>query len=384
MTTDSIRKAVSRHRGWRFLIQAVCLLCVFVGILGVREFVLEGYYIPTPSMEPTFMGDPKFGDKVVVDKTRFVWNDPQRWMIAVFHREDKPGVFIKRIVGLPGDELTIRNGDVFNHHQIITKPRALLDDVLIPVYENRPCFWGFDHTWVMLSGTRLMRHEGLRVFPGESHDVVFQTRDEITDGYPDREGSFQPGCNKVGDLEVNLSYRADARVRKIQICIQDGWDELSLVLPVNDPAQITVPGRPVFALPGVHLRPGVEQHLKVSNIDDRMLVSIDGRDCLLLDYPSHNLVSRVEPSGRKNRVEIRIEGGRAVLTRLGLHRDLYYTDWGHLATDAPVNVGRDRYFVLGDNSGNSSDSREWGFVPRGCLIGTPLLILWPPDRFRVF
>jgi signal peptidase I len=39
-------------------------------------------------------------------------------------------------------------------------------------------------------------------------------------------------------------------------------------------------------------------------------------------------------------------------------------------------VPPDRYFVMGDNRDDSDDSRYWGFVPRGNIIGRPLLIYW--------
>ena len=42
-------------------------------------------------------------------------------------------------------------------------------------------------------------------------------------------------------------------------------------------------------------------------------------------------------------------------------------------------VPPDSYFAMGDNRDNSLDSRYWGFVPRGNIIGKPLLIFWSYD-----
>ncbi len=43
-------------------------------------------------------------------------------------------------------------------------------------------------------------------------------------------------------------------------------------------------------------------------------------------------------------------------------------------------VPQDQYFVLGDNRNDSEDSRFWGFVPRGAIVGRPLLLYFSPRR----
>jgi len=47
-----------------------------------------------------------------------------------------------------------------------------------------------------------------------------------------------------------------------------------------------------------------------------------------------------------------------------------------------IEVPPDQYYVLGDNSSASHDSRFWGFVPKRLLIGRALWIFWPLTRLR--
>lgn len=48
-----------------------------------------------------------------------------------------------------------------------------------------------------------------------------------------------------------------------------------------------------------------------------------------------------------------------------------------------ISLGPDEFFVLGDNTNYSADSREWGPVPRDHIIGVADLIYWPPGRWRL-
>jgi len=49
----------------------------------------------------------------------------------------------------------------------------------------------------------------------------------------------------------------------------------------------------------------------------------------------------------------------------------------------PYRVPVGRYFVMGDNRTDSSDSRYWGTVPRGAIIGQAFFTYWPLDRIGV-
>ncbi|MBI2167064.1 MAG: signal peptidase I [Candidatus Omnitrophica bacterium] len=75
----------------------------------------------------------------------------------------------------------------------------------------------------------------------------------------------------------------------------------------------------------------------------------------------------------------RLESPPVLLERFYYNRD----DWMFGKHGQVFRVPEGHLFVLGDNSAQSSDSRNWGFVPRKDLIGRAVVIWWPPSRVRL-
>jgi hypothetical protein len=70
--------------------------------------------------------------------------------------------------------------------------------------------------------------------------------------------------------------------------------------------------------------------------------------------------------------------------RVRIDRDVYYTSkvnggWRIMGVDAPYQLGKNEYFMLGDNSAISRDSRLWDqpAVPADMLVGKPIFIHLP-------
>jgi signal peptidase I len=61
----------------------------------------------------------------------------------------------------------------------------------------------------------------------------------------------------------------------------------------------------------------------------------------------------------------------------------YYNRGDFGGENQKIIVPANSFFVMGDNSASSQDSRYWGFVPKNNILGKAILIYWPPQRIRM-
>src|SRR5690606_11193607 len=110
----TLPQAPDRRTRFRGLLSWVLTIVIALGITFViKTWVLQVYSIPSTSMVPTL----EIGDRVVVSKLE---KDPGRGDIVVFERPPTapaapgdPDVLIKRVIGLPGERVTSRDGRVY-------------------------------------------------------------------------------------------------------------------------------------------------------------------------------------------------------------------------------------------------------------------------------
>jgi len=160
------------------------LACLAVAVIVFRAFLLEGYIISTGSMAPSLLGyhkqvvcpDCKYefafgvafdrptmapsqmatcpncgqgaidltkvpqndGDQLLVNKYAYLFGDPNRWEVVVFLNPNNPNqAYVKRVVGLPGETIHVRDGDVYIDGRIQRKTMSEQRAIRISVFDQK-------------------------------------------------------------------------------------------------------------------------------------------------------------------------------------------------------------------------------------------------------
>jgi signal peptidase I len=157
---------------WVVLIAAALLIAFLI-----KTFLFQAFYIPSESMKPTL----NVGDRVLVNKQSYNFHDVNRGDIVVFEAPPKARSsdiedLVKRVVGLPGDTVELRDGDVYidgrhlkepyldasNTHQTEPQGQKVPDGCDPPPSGLPGCVVPADHLFVM-GDNRIASKDG-RVF----------------------------------------------------------------------------------------------------------------------------------------------------------------------------------------------------------------------------
>jgi signal peptidase I len=135
--TEAVKRAIPKRSGLaataKIVVQALLLALV------VRTFLFQPFYIPSRSMMPTLLvGDYLFVSKYAYGYSRYslpfgphlfdgrIWaSPPRRGDIAVFKLpRDNSTDYIKRVIGLPGDRVQVRDGVIYINGQPVKRERV--------------------------------------------------------------------------------------------------------------------------------------------------------------------------------------------------------------------------------------------------------------------
>lgn len=94
-----------------FMFELVKIVLIsLVIIIPIRYFLIQPFYVKGASMEPNFYDH----EYLIIDEITYRFNSPQRGDILVFRYPRNPQeYFIKRIIGLPGEKIQIKDGKVY-------------------------------------------------------------------------------------------------------------------------------------------------------------------------------------------------------------------------------------------------------------------------------
>jgi signal peptidase I len=170
LVADDEDDDVATRRSRAFLDWVVVIAIALVVAFLVRGFVLAHFVVDGSSMEPTLHS----GDRVFVNKLSYRLHDPHRGDVVVLHQRSGASErdLIKRVIGLPGEEVEMRSCQVLIDGAPLTEP------YLAPETVNGNCGGDFEPVLVppdtvfVMGDNRGGSQDSRQLGPISFHDLV--------------------------------------------------------------------------------------------------------------------------------------------------------------------------------------------------------------------
>ena len=320
------------------------------------------------------------GDSVLIERSTDAFKRFE--VVAARDPRDPEKVMIKRVVGLPGETISIRDGDLFVNDKRYQKSMSEFRDLAVLVFDskyfaNAPFVvdpsrekgnWRFENGRILIDSADPPTGNWFRFSPPVFVPGTSQVRWEITD-YNWFDPHSRRSLNLVGDVAVELVIRIQRDHRLLFELNQiDGIWQIKLDRAAN---KVSVSFEDELqretSLDANYFK-GVDA-LQIAAIDKRLTLLLNGHELLASD----TRLNRGSERSSAARFSASSPSTPFVIESLKIHRDLYYSnkapDTGRLFDT--VALSDDEYFLLGDYSAVSVDSRSprIGPLPRSELLG---------------
>ncbi len=362
------------------------IVVAFIMALVIRCFCIEVFKIPSGSMEPTLLGDAtaqhldphsrsgcKFreyhvssgGDRIMVTKYYYIFEDVARFDVVVFKFPlELSRNFIKRVTGLPNEEFLVWHGNIYARPLNDPDPRLRLQRKPVPT--QRSLWIQPSESDKFLADRQVFeQHWGPR---GEGRFSVDANTLKTLDG--EARFRYLPAVkddqgHPLGDLMLAFDAKAQQGAQ-VFASVENEMGRFDLVLAAEG-SRIEHTLRDVqrtHPLPEAKLRAGRATRIQFMVFDGQGVLVLDGRA-----HPAFEAVTfldRALPSPR-GVLEFGARGA-AEISNLRIARDVYYKaedpsadgrNSENIQDGNPIRTGRDQYLMMGDNVGNSHDSRKW-------------------------
>jgi signal peptidase I len=359
------------------------------------------------------------GDRILVLKCIYQLFQPQRWDVVVFKNPLEPKVsFIKRLVGLPGETVEIIDGDVYIDGQIVRKPPRVQEELWSVVYDN-------DYQPVHPEETRFNNRRWKQPFvntygskwqidpehpsrfvlespPDEVSTLRYNTAqgNNLRAGYSYNSAELSYTAEFCSDLKVRF-YVSGGREGKVGAALSkygsvyrgyvDFQGELAITRSTEGKGEEYLVKRKCEPFDASRVT-----RFSFANVDHRLVLEFGGERLVMDMGRGPDSMGPVPQTPGEAEAAI-FGSGKLTLSHVGLFRDIHYISVGNDGRTGrgcrghQETLGRDEFFMLGDNSPASSDCRWWptagtgnngreyraGIVPRDYLVGKAVFVYWP-------
>lgn len=402
----------------------------------LKWFCIEAYQIPTSSMQPTLMGsvEANVHDRILVNKLIQTFRDPKRWDITVFkYPLQKNQNYVKRIIGMPDDRLCISGGNVYQvegdgenrKYTVLRKPDDLQEVMWKNIYPQRRETRAETKSLPEIFGASPPRavseiENGFVIEPnGKTARMFFRDAvdggvvNRVWDGYPidvsrpmrdknNGDGFFYNQNRSqeiVPDLRLTCTVTTEKSLKEFALAIEvlrpDHEKYTYSFVIRGDKGVLEVRGANKDLVIGkseefpVSLTPGEATELSFAHVDEQMIAWQDGSE--LQRFESSEWSCRdgcvippanpfKAPNDRKVNPQFLCSGtGKVTMTDVRIDRDQHYT-----RETAPeiIEVPADHYYMMGDNTLQSIDSRGWTAITIGVDKDDNIVPLDSPDCVR--